>query len=265
MDPDYLKTNGIRLAVALMTGILLILSDGMGWIDPVYSAGNYIVAPIAYWSNRTVVGVENAVGTVLQIGTLRSENAELVVENSKLRAELGRFRETERENDILRSQLGIELTKDWKLKRSRILGLDTYGIAEHVIIDTGSDDGVSVGDVVILGDLLIGEIREAYASTSKVRLVSNQNSNIFVIDQNTRAKGLVRGSLEGVVMEDVLENEQLNVGDVIITWEDDIPGGLVVGTVSEVVEVPTSSTKKAFLETGFSLEDIDYVFVVLEF
>ena len=191
-----------------MTGILLILSDGMGWIDPLYSAGNYVVAPIAYWSNRAVVGVENVVGTVLQIGSLRSENAKLIVENSTLRAELAKSHEIERENEILRSQLGIELTKGWKLKKSRILGFDMYGIAEHVIIDTGSDDGISVGNVVILGDLLIGEVREVYASTSKVRLVSNQNSNIIVIDQNTRAKGLVRGSLEGVVMEDVLKMSQ---------------------------------------------------------
>ena len=263
MDAEYFKTVGVKVIGGIAISLLLILSDGMGWIEPVYSVGNYMFEPMAYWTSRTVGGVENIGGTFFQIGSLRSDNAKLLAENAGLVAQVGKLSEVQRENEILRSQLGIELTKDWNLKKVRILGIDRSGVAEHVIIDGGSDDGIVEGDIVILGDLLIGEVRDVFRSTARVRLVSNRNSNIYAIDQKTGAKGLVRGSLDGIVMEEVLENEKLEVGDVVITWDDEIPGGLVIGSITKTEEVPTSSTKTAFIETGFSLEDVYYVFVVL--
>ena len=265
MDTDYIRKSGVRVIIAVVVTLFIILASGMGWLRPLYSGANLIARPIEYWVIQGIRGSENFIATIAEIGSLRSKNADLVIENAKLAGELGAYKEIEKENEILRSQLGIELTKDWELKKVRILGIDEYGMSEHVVIDGGSDDDIEVGDVVILGDLLIGEVRDVFQSTARVRLVSNQKSNIVAIDQKTRAKGLVHGSLEGIVMEGVLENEELNVGDTVITWEDDIPGGLVVGTISEVETDPTSSTKKAFLETGFSLEDVQYVFVVLNF
>ncbi|MDD3661872.1 MAG: hypothetical protein PHG63_02290, partial [Candidatus Dojkabacteria bacterium] len=62
-----------------------------------------------------------------------------------------------------------------------------------------------------------------------------------------------------------LESETVKEGDIIVTWQDDIPGGLVLGLITEIVDIPTSSTKRAYLEQGFSLEDVQYVFVVTEY
>lgn len=265
MDTQYVRTTGTRVLLGLVLSLLLILMDGMGWIQPVYGAGSFIVEPVTYWARRSVQSIENVVGTIASIGELRGRNAELALEVSQLRSEVGAYRELERENEVLRSQLGIALTKEWTLVQSRILSIDRYGSAEHVIIDVGFDDGVSEGDTVILGDLLIGTIREVFPSTSRVRLVSNQDSNIYAVDQNTSAKGLVHGSLDGVVMEEILESETVKEGDIVVTWQDDIPGGLVLGLITEIVDIPTSSTKRAYLEPGFSLEDVQYVFVVTEY
>lgn len=265
MDIDYLKKTGVRLVIGLVVSFFLLLSDGMGWTQSVYSFGNYIAEPVVFWTNEFGMWVQNTAATISQIGSLRSENARLSMEVADLTSELGKLSEVEIENEALRTQLGIKLTKEWTLERVRILGLDERGVSEFVLIDGGRDQGIEVGDVVIYGDILVGEVREVFRSTARVRLVSNQSSNIAVVDQRTRAKGLVRGSLEGIVMEEVLENEQLEEGDIVITWEDDIPGGLVVGLIIDVEEVPTSATKRGFIEQGFSLEDLQYVFVVTDY
>lgn len=265
MDVDYLRTTGVRLLIGIFASLFLLLSDGMGWTQSVYSFGNYAAEPILYWTNELGMWVENTAATISQIGSLRSENARLSMEVAELTSELGQLSEVEIENETLRTQLGIDLTKEWTLEKVRILGLDERGVAEYVLIDGGSDQDIEVGDVVIFGDILVGEVREVFHSTARVRLISNQESNVTVIDQRTRAKGLVRGSLEGIVMEEVLENEELEEGDIVVTWEDNIPGGLVVGVITEVEAVPTSSTKRGFVEQGFSLEDLQYIFVVTDF
>ena len=265
MDTEYLRENGIRLAAGVAVSVFFLLAYGLGWFQPIYSAGNYVFQPIAYWGTQAVESVGTVVETVTQIGTLSRENARMKAEIAQLRANLGVYQEVHEENSVLRSQLGIPLTQEWKLLEVRILGINVYGVAENVIIDAGSEDGVQTGDAVILGDVLIGEVREVYGSTSRVRLVSNTESNVYSIDRNTNAKGLVRGSLQGIVMEEILESEAVNEGDIVISWEDEIPGNLVIGSVNRVEAVPTSSTKKAYIDPGYSLEDVQYVFVVLEF
>lgn len=264
MDIDYLRKNGIVLVAGIAASLFCMLAYGLGWFKPLYVGVNFVLQPVAYWGRETVEGIRNVSETVSQISSLRAENAKMKAEVTQLQARLGVCAEVENENQILRSQLGIPLTENWKLVKARVLGVDVYGIAEYVIIDRGTDDGIKTGLPVILGDVLVGEVRETYNSISKIRLISNIGSNIYSIDQNTNAKGLVRGSLQGVVMEDILENEIINIGDTIISWEDEIPGNLVIGTVVRIEDVPTSSTKKAYIEPGYSLEDIQYVFIVME-
>ncbi len=262
MDVESLRKNGTIVIVGLVISLFSMLAYGLGWFTPIYASGNFILRPMAYWGRELIKGVENTAQTVGQISLLSKENAKMKNQVAQLTAELGVLREVKDENDQLRSQLGIPLTKDWQLVKAIVLGSDTYGIAEYVIIDSGSSDGVSVGDPVIIGDILVGEVREVQDSISKVRLVSNTESNIYAIDQNTNAKGLVRGSLQGIVMEEILESEAVEVGDIVVTWEDEMPGKLVIGSVSRIENVPTSSTKKAYIDPGFNIEDITHVFVV---
>ncbi len=262
MDSSNFKDNIIRLTVGIVLCIFLILADGMGWLQGLYSSGNVIAAPIRFWVGRTAEGFENATLTILDIGNLRSDNTELVIENAKLEAELKNYSEVEKENEALRKQLEVDNPEEFELEMTRILGIDRQGQAQHVIIDKGKNDDISKGDAVIIGNILVGEVRDVYSSTARVRLLLNQNSNVAAIDERTQAKGLVHGTLEGLVMEDILENEEIEQGDTIMVWSDDFPSGLVIGEVSEVEIVPTSSTKRAFIKPPLNLEDLNYVFVL---
>jgi rod shape-determining protein MreC len=262
---DSLKNNILRLIIGGAICLLLILINGMGWLRPLYSWADYILEPVQYWSGQFSKTVENSFETIVEIGTLRKRNNELLIENAKLKAEISENNECETENESLRKQLEVDSSQDWDLKKSRILGIDRNGTSEHVVIDLGSEDGIEKGDVVVIGNILLGEIRDVYETSSRVRLISNQNSNVIALDQETRAKGLVHGSLDGLVMEEILENEEINIGDTVITWQDEIPEGLVIGEIREVEDNPTASTQTAYIDPGFSLEDLDFVFVITDY
>jgi rod shape-determining protein MreC len=188
-----------------------------------------------------------------------------VIENAKLEAELENCKELRKQNEALKTQLDIDIGEDFELEMARVLGIDREGEAQHIIIDKGSDNGLEKGDPVVLGRILVGEVRDVFDSTSRVRLISNQNSNVSVISEETRAKGLLHGTLEGLVMEDILENEKIEEGNTIMVWSDDFPNGLVVGEVREVKIVPTSSTKEAVVQSPLNFEDLNYVFLITNY
>ncbi len=262
MDYENIKKIAINTGIGIVISVLFLLLNGFGAFEFMYDWGNYLSKPITFGVGQFTKGVSNFFSTVTEIGSLKEENTILEGENDILFAQIERSREFELQNEILLAQLDSSSTSGMTLKLARILGIDQSGPAEHVIIDIGFEDSVTIGDPVVLGDILIGDVRDVYKSTSRVRLVTNRNSNIVVLDRNTRAKGLVRGSLSGLLMEDVLESEDINVDDVIVTWSDSFPKNLIVGTVVEVEDNPTASTKKAYLDPGVSLENLNYVFVV---
>ncbi|MFH1547281.1 MAG: rod shape-determining protein MreC [bacterium] len=262
MDFENIKKVALNCVIGVAISLFFLLINGLGAFGFLYDWGNYISEPINYGIGQFTDGVRNTISTILEISTLREKNSTLITENEMLLSQLEEDSELKLQNEILLAQLQSEPTKNMTLLLARILGIDLKGVSEHVVIDLGSDDGIEVGDAVVIGDILVGEVRDVYKSTSRVRLVTNRNSNIVVLDRNTRAKGLVRGSLEGLVMEEILENENVNTGDVIIVWSDSYPTNLIIGTVDSVEEDQTSSTKKAILSPGVSLENLNYVFVV---
>jgi rod shape-determining protein MreC len=262
---DENRQNFLRIFAGIIICLFLILADGMGWLDGVYSFGNYIVSPVRFWVGRATQGVEDVALTIFNIGDLRSENSELVIENAKLEAELQSCEEVKKENEALKKQTNIEGQGDFELEMARILGIDRQGEAQHIIVDKGVQDNVSKGDAVILGKILVGEVRDVFDHTARVRLISNQNSNIAVISQETRAKGLLHGTLEGLIMEEILENAEIEKGNTVLVWSDEFPKGLVVGNVSEVKVMPTSSTKKAIVKPSINFEDLKYIFILTDF
>lgn len=263
MDFEKIKKVLIYAGVGLVFSMFFLLMNGLGAFNFFYDVGNYVSEPVVFGVGQFSRGVQNLFSTIVGIGALREENTSLVEENDRLKAKEGEYSEILLQNEILLSQINTSATKNRTLVLARILGVDVNGISEHVIIDVGSDDGVSTGDAVVIESILVGEIRDVYKSTSRVRLVTNRNSNIVAMDRNTRAKGLVRGSLDGLVMEEILESEKVNVDDVIIVWSDNYPGNLVIGSINSVENDPTASTQKAYLKPAVNLENLNYVFVVL--
>ncbi|MBN1618816.1 rod shape-determining protein MreC [Candidatus Dojkabacteria bacterium] len=265
MDIDYLKKTIRSFVVGILICVFMLLLDGMGWIDPVYSSVNFVMEPLEYFAGRSVVSVQGFFSTITQIGVLSSQNNELKIDNAKLLAQISNIKEIEVENELLKDQLELTDDKEWQLEKARVLGLENESTVGSIVIDIGEDKDVHKNDVVIIGMIYLGRVSAVYKSTATVQLITDYNSNIICLDQETRAKGIVHGSLDGLVFEDVLENEELNVGDTVITWEDDIPQDLIIGKISKLEDSPTSSTKKSYVDIGFAIEDVDYVFVVIDY
>jgi rod shape-determining protein MreC len=83
----------------------------------------------------------------------------------------------------------------------------------------------------------VGQVVEVAAGASKVRLLTDQRSGVSVLIQSSRAQGVARGTLDGVLEVDFIpEDLAPEIGEVVLTsgMGGVYPKGLVVGEVTEV-------------------------------
>jgi rod shape-determining protein MreC len=111
--------------------------------------------------------------------------------------------------------------------------------SSEVLLDRGTNSGVSVGDAVVIGNgFLLGTIVDADDTQSRVRLIEDPQSAITatVLGQD-KTIGLVAGN-EGAVLslQYVPQSAAIAVGDSVVTsgLGGNIPEGLLIGIVESV-------------------------------
>lgn len=124
---------------------------------------------------------------------------------------------------------------------------DPVPTRRSVLIDRGREDGVAVGDTVVMGDTYLGRVRFVHASTARVQLLTDPSTEMEVFVRTTKGEMLRgyaerRGSKDGhdmLAVEFVHLREGAGVippGAPVFTanWDERVPAHLVVGLVSEV-------------------------------
>lgn len=112
---------------------------------------------------------------------------------------------------------------------------------------------------------VIGQISHADEHSSTVRLLTDPNSGAAVMIQSSRANGIVRGSLDGTLyLQDIDEDEIPAVGDVVITsgLGGSYAAGLIVGTVVSVNKTASNSTGTIIVEPNDQVRSLEDVIIV---
>lgn len=168
---------------------------------------------------------------------LREENERLKRRLMELEAERSRFLEAEATNRRLSALLELKSAIATASISATVIGNSASGWFRSVTIDKGSQDGLRKGMAVVTPLGVVGQVMAVASRSSKVLLLTDQNSAVDVVDQRSRAQGIVSGSLEeDAVMKYVKRSEDVQVGDRLITSGLDgiYPKGFPVGAVSRL-------------------------------
>jgi rod shape-determining protein MreC len=134
-----------------------------------------------------------------------------------------------------------------------------------VTIDKGSDDGVAPGQPVMGSTGLVGQVKSSSPHSAEVRLLQDPNSGVAVLLQSNRAEGLLKGSIDGLLyLEDIDNDVEVKVGDNVIT--SGVGGGylrgLMVGTVVRVEETNGQSIRRIVVAPNDTVAALEEVMVV---
>ena len=151
---------------------------------------------------------------------------------------------------------------------AKVLLRTTHDGEEELVINRGSQDRIQNNDPVLASDgSLVGVVREAYPTTSRVMLVTNTQSLVgaTVSDRGTSI-GIVQGQAESLLrFEFIPQAASLEVDDLVLTSgvDPNIPADLALGLVNSVNRDPNAAFFDALVEPIADLSAIRIVDVLL--
>jgi len=238
MIRKFTSTKLFKVVLAIAVLGLLVFLNPKGFFNPFRSVLFRIYYPFEKTFYLMSLKISDTREFLSSIGGLKKENKELIVENQKLLAENAELRDEKSENVLLRNQLKLTANKKFNLESAFVIGQDSYGLNNWIMIDKGTSSGIKRDMPVIVSDgIMIGKVEEAYSSSSRVGLLPNPQSVINAVVSGTETKGVVKGEYGlGIIFDMVLQTEVLKTGDEIITSGvgGNAPRGLLIGKIQEV-------------------------------
>jgi len=261
------KSRLINFFVILAVILLLIFFNWRGLLAGPKSLAFFATSPFLKLFQAVDNGMAGAWGFLAALKDLNNENIILRSENAALVEQVASLKEAERENEVLRQQLGVLPPGKQKLVMARITGYNPV-LGQYFLIDKGEKDGVAINlAVVAANNFLVGRVVEVNQIFSKVLLISDSNSSVNAITQESRVSGAVKGSHGlAIAMEMIPIDAQVLVGEPVLTsgLNDAIPRGLVIGRIASVVRKESEIFQRAAITPVLEFNKLEKVFVLLQ-
>lgn len=245
-------------------GFLLVFLDWRGWLRPVRQL---IEKPILVMEEKIFL----CRWPLEQVSLYFSSKKKMKEEIEKLEAQVrnlavdqNKLAECLEENKHIRRLLGAPLPSSWKFLPARVVGRK-----EGIIrIDKGEKSGVKMGMSVVSENILIGRIKAVEEGMSIVYLPTNEEEKIPVLVRRVGKEGFqAQGMLVSVggqlVLERVLQTEDIQTGDLVVSKGEEWLPYLLIGKIEEVLSKPAEVYQKAKVKPLVEYDNLRIVFVVI--
>ncbi len=255
-------TRRALLVTLLIAALTLGLSAAT--VRPLRGALQALMAPLAAPLTHLATAVRSITATVHAIATLQQTSAELQSQNQRLSAQVAQLSALESENEALRSALNFQTQhQEQALISAHVSGRSPDSYQERLLIDRGAADRVAIGAPVIANGFLVGVVTDRTTHQATVKLVSASDSAVAVVFGSSRAQGLLRGGLNGLVAGDIALNAAVAPGEALVTSNlgGTIPANIPVGIARTVRSLPGDIVQEIAVDSPISLATLELVFI----
>lgn len=255
----------ILLVVSLVLAIVYLREGDEGVLHALQAGVRGGAAPVSQVGTG-IDGAADAASTALSDATASEGTlSQLRAQNAELRQLVSDAEESRQEAQRLEGLLNMKESTGLEGLGAKIIGRSSDAWNQSLVINVGAEDGVSTGMAVMGASGVIGQISSVSQGTASVRLLTDANSGAAVMIQSSRAHGIVRGSLDGLLrLEDIDEGSLPSVGDVVITsgLGGSYVSGLLVGSVVSVDASSANATGTIIVSQNAKVSAMEEVFVV---
>ena len=253
--------------LGVMVAAVLVVAPGP--LREAEQIGARLIAPIQLGISRGAAGVGQLFETVNQAGDLSAQNRRYREEIDRLQSLNVQLHELELENRDLRRLLGLrELAPPGSLLSANVIARDPMSMVQSLVIDRGSDDGVTMNHPIVSWRGVVGRVVEVHPRSSKVLLITDVNSGVSarMQDDDSRATGITRGNGDGrLVLQYVPRTDTLRTGSVLITSGigGTFPPGLVIGKILQIRQKDVEVFQEALVEPAVDMRNLERIYVLL--
>lgn len=236
-SPEGLRTA--RLMTYLMLSIVLMAMDQRGQYVPrirsLIEAGLEPVYHVIGFPSRAVSAISDLSRTYAEVS---EENESLRREALERAAELQQLQDLQQENRRLRDMLEATAGRNFDFRFAEMVQVNLDPFSHKVIIDRGGSDGVFVGQAVLDGHGVMGQVIDVHLHVSDVLLISDPDHALPVQFTRTGLRTVAYGTGETtrLLLPNVPMQADVREGDLLVTsgLGDRFPSGFPVAEVISV-------------------------------
>ena len=261
----------IAVAIAFLLMALAVQGRArLPWLDRVIVA---VAGPV----NEKLVAASNNANSIRDffaaLTTMQEENKKLKAEVDTLRYANIQMAEIWAENQRLSNLLQYKNeAKNLKLQTAKVIGKNIGDTKDTVLINLGSNAGLRENMAVVNASGLVGIIDETYPDAARILLITSPRCKVggIVLRANSRVVGVANGLTGGdavLQMSNMARDADIVEGDIVVTsgFGGNHPGGLVIGTVSEVSLNVDGLLKQAKIVPTVDFGRLEEVMVVTDY
>lgn len=226
-----------------------------------------ITLPMEYLIAEIKTGAANSIRYSADLLNAKSENLKLKAQIQDQKMSLHFLEELRLENERLRSLLGFKEAQPLSYKPAKIIGKDPGIFFRTVIIDRGSQDGISEKMPVVSSRGLVGYVLQTSFWSSKVLLITDLNSSVDAVVQRSRTRAIVGGDIDGSLNLRFLPRRQdVKAGDVLVTsgLGGVFPSGFQIGKISRVKKNPNEVLDEVDVDPAVDFDSLEEVLIVTD-
>ena len=227
-----------------------------------------LVSPLEKVLHGSGSGLRGMWSNYLDLRHVRQQNQELKERVSRLQLEQAGLLEDARQGQRLQALLAFKEHYIYSTVPAQVIGTSGSDQSRVLYIDKGAKDGLKPDMAVITPDGIVGKLKDVYAHTSQVLVISDQTSGAGVLLESTRLRGVLRGNdLGQPQIINMLPDERVKPGEHVITSGGDqiYPRGLPVGVVDRVVsDTQNPPYIDILIKPAANLGHIEEVLVITE-
>ena len=252
--------------ILLVVGFLLLASMFGGR----FGALHQLTLDLGGGLQELVVDALSGLSTIkndyVELWYVRQENKQLHEQNEKYLQELSEYREGYRKYKHYEELLQFKRQHGFGLLTARVVGKDPSFWFQTIVIDRGKDDDVVEGMVALSPHGVVGQVIHASDHYAKILLANAPSSAIDALVQKNRVRGILKGAgKDGYVLEYVLKNADVSVGDRIVTAGIGgvFASGIPLGRVSAVHRRERGMFLDITVTPSVDFQKLDVVFIDL--
>jgi len=203
----------------------------------------YLLSPSQKISFEMLQDNNRLAKNILSLVNLREENLDLQEENYRLKSEIQQSREAMAENERIKAFLAYKKESAYNSQLAKVIGSEPENSYTSIWVNKGREDTIAENMVVLAyhhGAIgLVGRIVEVLPQSARVLLITDQQSELRVINELTRYESVAQGENNfSLRLRYFLNEADIKPGDSIITSGKGgiFPPGLKVGRITETFQ-----------------------------
>lgn len=255
---------GVALFIVINLTVITMSSRDSLSVNSVERLFISITSPVQRVASHTINFTQNIWKTYFMTVLAVKENIKLKQQLSKAIEIQNRYEELELENARLKKFVDFTGLVKETYVAAQIIARDPSPWVKTVMIDKGAKDGLEKGSPVVVSEGIVGQIIKVAKNYSRVLLITDRNSSVGALVQNSRVRGIVKGNNENnCSFEYALRKDDVKQGEMIVSSGMDqvFPKGLKIGRILTVTKVHSQLFQDITIETSVDFDKLEEVLV----